>query len=87
MTNDFEQNADGELRALFGGVTPPVPDDGFSHRVVKQVQASLWKRRAVLGAAAFVGLVLAAPAVTELMTYLSVQLQHLIVQVMASIKL
>ncbi len=77
MTGTFDHNSDGELRELFGAVTPPVSDDGFSRRVVEQVQTSLWKRRVVLSVAAFAGLTLAAPAVTELLLYASEQFQQL----------
>ena len=77
MTASFDNNSDGELRELFGSVAPPVSDDGFSRRVVQQVESSLWKRRLVLSAAAFAGLVVAAPAVTELLVFASNQFQQL----------
>lgn len=87
MTSRINGDNDRELRALFSGLTPPVPDDGFTRLVVKRVHSAVWLRRSVLSVAAFGGLVLATPAVTKLLVFAGAGLQQLTMQILAVVNI
>jgi hypothetical protein len=60
MTRDpLPEDEDARLAILFRPAAAPVPDDGFSDAVMRRVALRAWRRRALLGAAAAAGLVVA----------------------------
>ena len=75
------------LSALFETLTPPLEDEGFSAIVTRRIRRRVWLRRVVLGAAVFIGGVLALGPLFELsvqMSGLSVLLAEGLVSVATS---
>lgn len=64
---DYSQDTDDRaLAQLFAG--DPVPDDGFSVRVVRRIQRRQWLRRLLVPGAVAVGALIAAKPASILLT-------------------
>lgn len=67
MTDAIDNQEEFALQAMFGRAIPPVADRGFSKAVVGRVRLKIWKRRLVLLSTAAIGLVIALPAIPQLL--------------------
>lgn len=74
MTDDVSEKEAFALQAIFGRAVPPVPDQGFSQAVMGQVRQRIRLRRLVLLPALLAGVVVALPAVSQLLLMLSNEL-------------
>ena len=69
MVNRLKDNEDRLLELLFG--SEPVPDSGFSTRVMTRLNRRLWVRRLALPTAVLIGAVIAVKPLSQLVVTLS----------------
>jgi hypothetical protein len=65
MADHLKDNEDLALEALFASA--PIADDGFSTRVVRRIRRRTWARRITMPIAVFLGSLIAAGPLAELM--------------------
>jgi len=68
MAERLKDEADRQLEALFRSA--PLPDDGFSSRIVARVRRRVWMRRLALPGGFAVGLLLGARPLAEAFEFL-----------------
>ncbi|MEM9208307.1 MAG: hypothetical protein AAGA61_03595 [Pseudomonadota bacterium] len=64
MAERMKDSEDTALEALLR--SEPIPDDGFSQRIVARVRRRIWVRRLALPVAAVAGAAIALPAVRDI---------------------
>ena len=69
MADRLKDNEDKMLESLFG--SEPVPDNGFSVRVMTRLNRRLWIRRLALPAAFLIGAVVAVKPLSQLVVTFS----------------
>lgn len=67
MADRLKDSEDLKLEALFR--SEPVPDDGFSARIVSRVRRRMWVQRLSLPAAIGIGAIIAAKPVMQLLAF------------------
>ena len=69
MVDRLKDNEDKKLESLFR--SEPVPDDGFSARVVTRLNRRIWIRRLTLPAAFLIGAAISVKPLSQLVVTLS----------------
>jgi hypothetical protein len=85
MADRLKDELDLKLEAVFG--SEPVPDDGFSERVVSRVRRQVWVQRLSLPIAILVGAALAAKPFWQLVEFFPTFLKSLSPVVSGSVDL
>ncbi len=78
MTDGISESEAFALQAMFSRAIPPVPDQGFSQTTVHLIRRKIWRRRLILLPAVAFGIVMALPALSQLLLMLSNELLALI---------
>ncbi len=78
MTEAINDQEEFALQAMFGRTIPPVADQGFSKIVLGRVRRQIWKRRLIFLSTIAIGLVIALPAIPQVLLTLSNELMGLV---------